>query len=196
MWERSVPSILFPFALLLYLPRKIYSIDSWSVEWARTPEENIITVGLVTSAMILCFQNQMSPHFFSVIPNSSIHSNSNSTFLSCSVGFNCLPDDDLTYHSQKKKITKFSGENFICSLGTQWILKPHLLIFSFSLFRKWCVCALTQKQSFHLCSRSSWPPYLASSFIPFLLRNFYIFISTDTFLFLIWYSNFSCLKKK
>ena len=96
----------------------------------------------------------------------------------------------------RKKITKFSGENFICSLGTQWILKPHLLIFSFSLFRKCCVCALTQKQSFHLCSGSSWPPYLASSFIPFLLCNFYIFISTDTFLFLILYSNFSCLKKK
>lgn len=101
-------------------------------------------------------------------------------------------------HRKKEKLKPPRWE-FHVLYGNPMDMKNHIYWFflSFPLFRKWRVCAFTQKQSFHLCPGSSWLLYLASSFISFVFCNFYIFISTNYFLFCILqtYSNFSCLKK-
>ena len=111
-------------------------------------------------------------------------------------------------HRKKEKIKPPRWE-FHVLYGNPMDMKNHIYWFSlsFPLFRKWHVCAFTQKQSFHLCPGSSWLLYLASSFISsslslshlshFIFCNFYTFISTDYFLFCILqtYSNFSCLKQ-
>lgn len=147
--------ILCPFSLIFSRNLKSYN-DAWFGEWARTPEGNIITMGLVTKHCNFTFpeshESSILLSYSSLWPNPLIPSNSYSTFLSCSSGFYHIParwGPQLPFTEKKK--SQSSDENFICSLEIQRILKPHLLIFSFPHFNKWHVCTFTQRPSFHLC---------------------------------------------
>lgn len=56
MGDRYVPSILPPLSFSSFSQKNPQPcVDSWSVEWARTPEKNTITVGLVTKCYNFMF---------------------------------------------------------------------------------------------------------------------------------------------
>lgn len=159
-----------------------------------------MAVGLVTQCYNVAFPESSESSVFRdslLCPNSFIHSNSYSTFLLCSAGFNSLPEDDVTFHSQKKKKkSKLPGENFMCFMGIQWILKTTSIDFLFPSFQKMmCLCFYSKT----IISPLSW---ILDSFtllhrFSLVFCNFYIFVSTDYFLFCILqtYFNFPCLKK-
>lgn len=108
-------------------------------------------------------------------PKSSVPNNCYSTFLSCSSGFSLLSDDDLIVNSQR--ISKFSGENSICSLEFKWILKPHLLIFSFLLF-------LEKDKSMLLFSDNHFTSLLDPLHFSALLYHFFLLSSAAFVVFL------------